>query len=205
MANHILHNANALWQCSCCLTVWYEKKKQRLLKWSNTKPGVGLWWKSLKHTCVKTQGIPALCKHVPVFYSEMNTLSLMWYKTVTISEYDSMAAADCKTLALVSGAALCVWLWVDVQHVRLGLCPVFVPFVLMKCDSRLSFLRTCIHLLSSTRTDAAPIRVRQADCIKLKSSMDQVTCASVCVFVCPLSTFSPLLCRKTESYFLWFT
>lgn len=148
-------------------------------------------------------GNPALCKHVPAFYSEMNTFSLMWCKTVTISECDSMAAADCKTLALVSGAALCVWLRVDVQHVRL--CPVVVPFVLMKCDSRLSFLRTCIHLLSSTRTHAAPIRVRQADCIKLKSSMDQVTCASVCVFVCPLPTFSPLLCRKTESYFLWFT
>lgn len=84
---------------------------------------------------------------------------------------------------IVSGCSTC----------EARLCPVVVPFVLMKCDSRLSFLRTCIHLLSSTRTHAAPIRVRQADCIKLKSSMDQVTCASVCVFVSLCVLFLPFL------------
>lgn len=54
------------------------------------------------------------CPSLILFTLEMDTFSLMWYKKVrlgplwSINEYDSMAAADCKTLALVEGAALCM-------------------------------------------------------------------------------------------------
>lgn len=155
------------------------------------------------------------CPNLILFTLEMDTFSLMWYKKVrlgplwSINEYDSMAAADCKTLALVEGAALCMIVSGDTAGCStckawLLSCFPYICFNEMWLQAFfLAYMHTCSAFIHTT--DTAPIRVRQADCIKLKSSMDQVTCACASVCVSSLSTFSPFLCCETESYFLWFT